>query len=268
VNKSISIEGKKVHYKVTGAGKPVVLIHGFAEDHDVWKHQVEELSKHCLLILPDLPGSGRSDTVTGISIEGMADTVKQVLDAEGIAKVIVIGHSMGGYIALALAEKHAGMLDALGLFHSSSYADTEEKKATRRKSIEFIQSHGSHAFLNQSSPNLFSPETRTNKPDMVTTLTEQYKNFDPAALTTYYEAMMQRPDRTAVLKSFEKPVLFVIGKHDSAVPFAHSLEQSKFPQLSFIHILQHSAHMGMWEEEKKANSILVNFINGTAGVDG
>lgn len=238
----------------------MVLIHGFAEDHDVWKYQVDELSKNYRLIIPDLPGSGQSEMIPGITIESMAEVIKQVLDAEAVTRTIMIGHSMGGYVTLAFAEKYGYMLAAFGLFHSTAYADNEEKKTARRRGIEFIRAHGSHAFLNQSSPNLFSAETRSTKAELVKAIIEQYRHFSPLALTAYYEAMMQRPDRLSVLQSFEQPVLFMIGKQDNAVPFVQSMNQCKLPQISYIHVFEHSAHMGLWEEVSKTNSVLASFL--------
>jgi len=251
---------RKLYYEVTGEGEPVVLTHGFAEDHQVWKYQVEQLSKHYRIITPDLPGSGNSDVDADASIESMAETIRWVLDAEEIDKATIMGHSMGGYIALAFAEKYADKLNALALVHSSAYPDSEEKKTARRRGIEFIQTHGSYAFLKQSAPNLFSPETRNNKPEMVNALIEQYRDFNPTALITYYEAMMQRPGRIDVLTSLKTPVLFMIGRYDNAVPFVQSMEQSKLPQISYIHVFEHSAHMGLWEEVSKTNSALASFL--------
>src|ERR1700712_741180 len=106
--KHISLQNKKIYYKVAGEGMPVVLIHGFAEDSDVWKYQQDALAKKCLLIIPDLPGSGKSDMIHDMSMEGLAGVVKQILDQElserkylNGTKTIMIGHSMGGYVTLA-----------------------------------------------------------------------------------------------------------------------------------------------------------------------
>jgi len=112
----------------------VVLLHGFAEDGDVWKYQLADLAAGYLVIVPDLPGSGRSDMTDDMSIEGMALCVKKIIDHELPANaslaedgITMIGHSMGGYITLAFANKYPGLLAGFGLFHSTAFADTEEK---------------------------------------------------------------------------------------------------------------------------------------------
>lgn len=260
MQKQFTHQSATLSYEILGEGIPVVLLHGFAEDRHVWKYQQPELEKHCQLIIPDLPGSGKSEMNEDMSMEGMAETVKAILQKENIANCILIGHSMGGYVTLAFAEKYPELLKAFGLFHSTAYADTEEKKATRRKSIEFIRKHGSPEFLKQSSPNTFSDAFKEKHPEKVEELINDNKNFNPEALITYYEAMMQRPDRTQVLQNSTMPVLFVIGEHDNAVPLNDSLQQSHMPASSYIYILKHSGHMGMWEEPNQSNDLLMRFI--------
>ncbi len=265
--KSISIQNKQIHYKVSGIGVPVILLHGFAEDSDVWKYQQDELSKHYRLIIPDLPGCGQSGLIEDMSIEGMANCIKEIIDQELPVKnaeneVIMIGHSMGGYITLAFAEKYPARLKAFGLFHSTAFADTEEKKATRQRGITFIQTHGSYEFIKQSAPNLFADEFRIKNSTILAEMITRYARFDPLTLVACYRAMILRPDRTTVLQSFNKPVLFIIGKKDKAVTFEDSMKQCHLPQTAFIHVLENAAHMGMWEEKEKSNQMLLSFLSG------
>src|SRR5687768_9031756 len=133
MNKEIEITGKKIFYRLYGNGKPVMLVHGFGETGDVWKSQVSFLKGSFKLIVPDLPGSGQSEMTDDMSMEGMAEILKQILDKEKITGVSMIGHSMGGYIMLAFSKKYSQYLTAIGLFHSTAYADSEEKKAVRKK---------------------------------------------------------------------------------------------------------------------------------------
>jgi pimeloyl-ACP methyl ester carboxylesterase len=298
MNKEIQIAGKKIFYRLIGSGKPVVLIHGFGEDGDVWKNQIDQpppgfapnlrktrlppkeglhnaqgqLSENSLLknfqfIVPDLPGSGKSEMIDDMSMEGMAEVIKQILDTEfpkvppsGGFRGALIGHSMGGYIALAFAEKYPEYLTAFGLFQSSAYADSEEKKAARRKSIEFIEQHGAFEFLKTATPNLFSSFSKDEMPERIGEFINSLSNFSPAALVSYYKAMMQRPDRTEVLKKIKVPVLFIMGEYDNAIPLNDVLQQCHLPEKSYIHLLAKSGHMGMIEEADKSNRFLENFL--------
>lgn len=214
-----------------------------------------------------------------MSIEGMAEIIKEILilevskvsptgvpdkgnDRSSLEGAALFGHSLGGYITLAFAEKYPGMLNSFGLVHSTAFADSKEKKAARLKSIEFIRKNGAYEFLKTSIPGLFNPAGHLERPDgFIETLVEKGKHFSSNALIQYYQAMINRPDRTHVLKTFSKPILFIIGQHDNAVPFAQSLQQCYLPLQSHIHILRYSAHMGMWEEEKKVTGLLNEFLN-------
>jgi len=261
MKKSISYNKKKLSYKMLGKGQTVVLIHGFAEDREIWNELLPAIENKYQLILPDLPGSGESDLTDDISIESMGDWVEYILKAENITKASIIGHSMGGYITLSMVEKNPGIITAFGLFHSTAYADNEEKKAARRKSIKFIESHGSSDFIQQALPPLCSEKFRNEQPLKVEELLKRYNNFNPLALIKYYEAMILRPDRTEVLKKTDKPILFIVGKHDNTIPFDSAMTLVHLPALSYIHILENSGHMGMIEEPDKCIHILTNFLD-------
>jgi len=267
-SKNISYQSSTIFYRIVGNGKPVLLIHGFGEDGNIWDNQVEFLKDHLptgqagfQLIVPDLPGSGRSELIKDMRIEGMAEVIKAILIEEKIEQCDLIGHRMGGYITLAFAEKYPHILSSFGLVHSSAFADSEEKKAARLKSIEFINKNGAYEFLKTSIPGLFNPSGRLLRPEgFMEQLVEKGRDFTPEALIQYYQAMIDRPDRTHVLKTFAKPILFIIGEHDNAVPFTQSLQQCYLPDHSHIHILRHSAHMGMWEEATAVNNFLLAFL--------
>lgn len=267
-------QSAKIFYRVTGNGKPVVLIHGFGEDGNVWHNQIAALEKNYTLIIPDLPGSGQSELIADMSIEGMSDCIKELTNIEalcssptgGVWEGAVLGHSMGGYITLAFAEKYRESIIAFGLIHSSAYADSEEKKEARRKSMEFIKANGAYEFLKAAIPGLFLLGQDGSRPSdplvavQMDNLIEAGNNFTPEALVAYYTAMINRPDRTAILKTFTQPVLFIMGAYDKAVPFEHSLAQSHLPQRSHVHIFRNSAHMGMLEEAEKTSAAMLGFL--------
>lgn len=265
IKKQFTYQSSQIFYRIAGTGKPVVLLHGFGEDGEIWANQIEFLKNHYQLIIPDLPGSGKSELIADMSIEGMADVIKTLIDfelqissataeADGVS---LFGHSMGGYITLALAQKYPALLHSLGLVHSSAFADSEEKKIARKKLIEFINANGADEFLKTAIPGLFlHPEGYKPCTDLI----EAGKNFSTAALTAYYTAMINRPDRTDILKTFPRPILFIIGEHDKAIPFTQSMQQCYLPAQSYVHILRNSAHMGMWEEADKTNEALLGFL--------
>lgn len=260
LTKITSYNNKKISYRVAGNGHPVLLIHGFGEDSRIWDGTIDELKDQYQLIVPDLPGSGASELLTAgnTSIADYAAVMLAILENESIKKITLIGHSMGGYTALAFAQKYPLAVHALGLFHSSAYADDEAKKETRRKAIHVIKEKGPMAFLKTAIPGLFVDAEKSNTD--IDLLLERASQFTPEALIQYYEAMIARPDTTGVLKSIQQPVLFILGEHDKAVPFEHGLQRSYLPAVSHIHVLRNSAHMGMLEEKEKSLQVLSDFL--------
>lgn len=260
-NKFLLFHNTKISYKTYGSGTAVVLIHGFGEDSSIWDEQVAFLKEKYFLIVPDLPGTGESEMLRILKAEifDFAEVIKEVLSAENITKTIMIGHSMGGYITLAFAEKYPEFLLAFGLVHSGAYADDNEKIKTRKKSIRFIEDNGSAAFLKTAIPGLFF-DVKENAKE-IDSLIIKGNVFNADTLVQYYYAMINRPDRTETLRKMPYPVLFIIGEHDKAIPFEHSLQQSHMPAHAYIHILRNSAHMSMVEEAEKINEILAQFLH-------
>lgn len=257
----IQYQNSKIFYKTTGQGMPVIFVHGFAEDGNIWKQQIDSLKGHYRLIVPDLPGSGKSDFLSNANIEIFAEIIKTIIDKESKdEKVVLFGHSMGGYITLALAEKYPELLKAFGLIHSSAFADSDEKKLARKKSIDFIRANGAASFLKTAIPGLFTEQFNKYHKELVEALIEEGKNFTDASLIQYYEAMIERPDRIAVLQKVNFPVLFVIGEFDQAVPLQASLQQCHIPKISVVSIFKDSAHMSMMEETEKLNLQLTDFL--------
>lgn len=246
----------------TGNGPVLVLLHGFCENKDLWKPIQEKLSLHFRVISVDLPGHGLSlQESEELSMEYQADKVKELLDDLNIAQCTLIGHSLGGYVALAFAEKYAERLQGFGLFHSTAFEDTEEKKRNRDRTIEFILKHGMDAFADSFVTPLFYPKNR----DRLTTEIETIKNIcrstDTQAVLATTKAMRDRKERINVLKESELPVLFIIGKDDNAVPFEKSMEQCYLPQKHQVCILEETGHMGMLEKEAESISCIKAFLD-------
>lgn len=261
MKKSFPFRGELLEYEVRGNGLPVMLVHGFTEDRRIWDPLLKGLEEKYTWILPDLPGSGHSAFNQSMQeITDFAACILAITEEEKISAFVLIGHSLGGYISLAFAEKHPEKILALGLFHSSSYADSDEKKEARDKNIRFIHQYGAALFVKQALPGLFSESFKTNHPEQIQQLVTRYANFNPDALVLYLKAMKQRPATTNVLKTITKPVLFIMGEEDKAVPLEDALQQCHLPRISYIHILTTTAHMGMIENTSLCNSLIDHFL--------
>jgi pimeloyl-ACP methyl ester carboxylesterase len=248
-------------YRDTGNGFPVMLVHGFPIDGSLWRYQAEKLASYFRLLIPDLPGSGQSPLTGSLRIEDMAEFLQAILEQEDIEQCILIGHSMGGYAALAYAEKYPEKLKGLGLIHSTAFADTEEKKQGRLRSVDLMQHYGAGVFLRQMMPGLFAEKFRKNNREELLELIKSKENASVEALTIYYRAMMERPDRTEVLKQTRAPVLFVIGKEDTAASAKDVLQQVSLPAVSEVHLFENVAHMGMLEIPDMTTHVIKQFVS-------
>ncbi len=260
-----AINGNKIGYYDEGKGNVVVLLHGFGEDATIWDEQIKILQQNYRVIAPNFPGTAQSELIADLSIESMADSVQQLLqlpalDISANNKIILIGHSMGGYVTLAFAEKYPELLLGWGLFHSTAIADSDEKKQIREKGIAFIEKNGPVAFIESTVGNLFSTKTKKVNPGLIKDFLQRMNNFSGPSLVSYYKAMINRTDRTNVLKDAAVPVLLVLGKDDNAIPYDDTLRLAYMANKTYFYTLQQSGHMGMLEEQKKTNEILLDFI--------
>lgn len=248
------------HYDA-GTGPVLVLIHGFCENKDLWKVFEKELLLNFRVIIPDLPGHGDSLVKTDeVSIEYLAKKVFDLLNFLEIKECVMVGHSLGGYVTLAFAERYPDMLKGFGLFHSTAFADPEEKKANRNRTIEFIEKNGMEPFADSFVAPLFYHKNRPNLKDQISMMQNTCRNTLKNAVIAITKAMRDRKDRIEVLKGSKVPVLFIIGKEDNAVPLNKSLEQCYLPQKHEVLILEETSHMGMFEKTKECERLLVKFV--------
>ena len=256
----ISYQDRQVFFKIDGEGFPLVLLHGFCEDHRIWNDLIPTV-ENAQIIRIDLPGFGGSETPEQASIDHYAAAVKQVLDHLGIRQCLLIGHSMGGYTTLAFAELYPEYLKGFGLFHSHPFADTPEKKQARDKSVQFIQKNGAIHYLKQLIPKLFPSHFLSSKRYLVDRIIFQASKFDPAGIMGGLEAMKNRRDRSLVLQQTPLPVLFILGEHDNLIPFEQQLEQTHWPSTSNVHILLRTGHMGLVEAPHKTARMIQQFLS-------
>ena len=249
----------KINYYKRGKGKALVLLHGFCEDSSMWDEFIPAFSKNKIIRI-DLPGFGKSAPIENVSIEYMADAVKAVLDELKIKSCILIGHSMGGYVSLVFAKKYSSLLNGLGMFHSHPFADTEEKKKNRTKSIKFLERNGHVLFVKQLVPKLFTKSFKSSNGFLIDQLIHRASKYTTQGFIAGTNAMINRKDESEVLKNIHCPVLFIIGKKDELVPLEYSLEQTALPQIAAIHILEDVGHMGMFEAKKETRKQIKKFV--------
>jgi pimeloyl-ACP methyl ester carboxylesterase len=251
----------RLQYTDQGSGSVVVLLHGFCESKEIWKGMSEGLSKEFRVICPDLPGFGGSILEReSVSMEYFAETVKELMDHLAIKKFTLIGHSLGGYVTLAFAESYPSMLNGFGLFHSTSYEDAPERKEARNKTYEFIKKNGVESFVTTFVPPLFFMRNRKRLAQEIEAVIKMAAKSSEKGVLATILAMRDRKQRVSVLKESKVPVLFIIGKEDTSIPYDKIMEQILLPAQPIVQIMDETGHMGMFEKKEESLAVLKEFI--------
>jgi pimeloyl-ACP methyl ester carboxylesterase len=252
-----------VHYTDNERPGPVVvLLHGYLESLEVWDEFAGRLGRaDCRVVSLDLPGHGISEVLAEThSMTLLAGVTARLLDKLCIPRATFVGHSMGGYVALAFAKDFPERLDALVLFHSTPDPDTHEKKADRLREIEIVRA-GRKEMLSRILPGTrFAAENRKRLIDEIDALALQVMLTEDEGIVAILGGMMQREDMNSMLVELDVPQLFIFGRYDELIPpeKAESLA-ARHPQAR-VAWLEHSGHMGFLEEPAESLKILESFI--------
>ena len=254
------LEYKKatISYSDEGKGTAIVLIHGFLENATMWKEITPQLTKKNRVITIDLLGHGKSDCLGYThSMELFAETIEAVLKHLRIRKCILIGHSLGGYVALAFAEKKPQKIKGLCLMNSTSIEDDIERKKLRSRANKMVQNNFTN-MVRMSFTNLFSEESRTIfKDEMKLALAEALKTPIQGYIATQ-EGMKNRPNRSHVLAENNFKKLIIIGKKDPVLDYQTSLEEAKNTNSEFV--VFGDGHMTHIENKEELITILERFV--------
>jgi pimeloyl-ACP methyl ester carboxylesterase len=225
----------------------LVFLHGFLESPAIWPDFLGNYFADYQVLTPALPGYAATDPPSDYSLEAAAEAVRTALAAAGVGQAVLVGHSMGGYVALAFAEKYPGLVAGLGLFHSSALPDSEEDRERRARTRTFMEEHGMAAFADEFIQPQLSPTHRESLTHHVTLLQGLAAAVPLAVALGSLQAMEQRPDRRAVLEKATYPVLFIAGKDDRAVPPEKTHEESLLPDYCTVVWLAGVGHLGFIE---------------------
>lgn len=250
-----------IHANISGSGTPILLIHGFCETSSIWDDLQSDLSLTYQVISIDLPGFGKSSFDSNIdSLEEIADEISTFLGSKKILSCFVIGHSLGGYIALALARKHPDIVLGFGLFHSTTFPDDEEKKKIRGKTVQFVESYGINSWAKGFVSNLFYAPNISHHQGSIKGLIKMASQTTLEVFSAYSVFMKNRMDSTEFLKNYQKPIFLIAGENDIAVP----LTQSQFISAQITNsdslILPKTGHMGFIERPRQCFSFIQAFL--------
>lgn len=264
MDKFFELQGRKVHYAVLDGStgelrKPVVLLHGFTEAGFVWESLSRTLSRegYCVLC-PDLAGHGQTGSFAPVhSMELQAEIVKAVLDREELSKAVVIGHSMGGYVAAAFACLYPERIRGVGFFHSNPASDTPLAKENRLRMLDLLES-GHTSFLGAFTEDLFAPGTARLYPREIMALRSSCKEMGSEAVAAAQRGMLERPGRLQVY-DLPVPFLFIVGKRDARADVPKLMAQTMLPAEAYVQMLP-CGHMGMYECREQTESFVIGYL--------
>ncbi|MDR0560971.1 MAG: alpha/beta hydrolase [Prevotellaceae bacterium] len=244
--------------------RTAVFLHGYLETNEVWTDFVDmicDADPNLRIVVMDLPGHGLSGTNEGEnSMDFMADVIADVFTSAKIEKATVTGHSMGGYVALAFAEKYPELVEKLCLFHSTPNPDSEDKKKNRDREIKLIREQKLNQILETSLPNMFASAIPEVTDDYVDMIKESAEISDSEGFIACLNGMKNRKDMNDFLAGFDKPLLMIFGKKDKHITedTANSLI-TRFPKAEVL-MLENSGHLGFIEEPEICLRTLHKFI--------
>ena len=248
----------EIHYTSTGIGNPVVFLHGFLENLSMWNQIIPKLSLKYQIISIDLPGHGETGNLGYIhTMEIQAEIVAHIINKLKINECAIIGHSMGGYVALAFAELYPQFLQGLCLMNSTALPDTKEKKMNRDRGIEVVK-HNPELFVRMAVPNLFSDENKAIYPIEIEEITNDALKISQQGIIAAMEGMKTRKDRTKLYQSIKFPIQMIIGKLDPALDYNSLISQTKNTNVEVIEFPD--GHMSHVENKDALKKTLNKFV--------
>jgi len=247
-----------IAFKKSGTGPPLVLLHGFCETQEIWEFILPDLSKYYTCFVADLPGFGGSiDLGPGFSIVHVAEKMIGWVKTLGLVKPVILGHSLGGYVALEIENLDPGLSAGFGLVHSTAFADDAQKKSNRDKTIDFIKNHGMEPFIDAFVPSLFGKKDAQKQAWF-------YKMAGKTAINTaieYTRAMRDRPDLSEILSKSGKKVLFLWGENDLILPSEIAVKHENLSKKILSIGIPVVGHLSMVEAPNKCSEGILRFLS-------
>lgn len=253
-----------LNFEETGTGIPVVFLHAFPLDCSMWQPQREALSNKYRVLCLDLPGFGGSTVGTKpFTIDGVADGVAEFLDVLAVKEQIVLGGlSMGGYIALAFARRHASRLRALVLANTRGEPDDDTARINRDKMIAFAGEHSAAEVTEMMLPRLLGETTRTTRPEVVESIRSIGSRQTSLAIVAALRALRDRPDAVPGLAAISVPTLVIAGMEDAITTPEIMTRLAQGIPGSKMEVLNQSGHLSNRETPEAFNHALQNFLQG------
>jgi pimeloyl-ACP methyl ester carboxylesterase len=260
----IASDDAEICYDVTGSGPPVVLLHPFPANHELWQPIARMLSSRYRLIMPDLRGHGESSLGTGpATMQQHAADIARIVDAAGADRVALIGISVGGYAIFEFWRRFRDRATALVLCNTKAEPDTPEARANRLQTADDVLQRGTGPFFESMIPKLLGEATRRSRPDLVEGALHMMRKMSAEGVAGVQRGMAERPDSVPTLKTITVPTLILTGDEDimTGLPDAELMKQNISG--SQMKVVAKAGHYSPWEQPQEVGRLLRGFLDST-----
>ncbi len=258
---TIDFNNTTIRFKDEGRGPVVVLLHGYLESLEIWSEFSAELAEFCRVVSIDLPGHGKSGVFGKVhTMELLAETIKAVMDFLNTGKYLLVGHSLGGYVALAFLELFPECLSGLSLFHSFPLGDSNEAIKNRNREKKLVENGKKDLIYTVNIPKAFATDNLEKFSEQVDNAKEIARNIPGEGIVAVLNGMIIRPDRSKILTGTALPFLWILGKKDNYIPYEAIIKKVELPKHGKLITLGNSGHMGFIEEKKRSLNAILGFL--------
>lgn len=249
-----------IGYDDDGKGLPVTFLHGFPHNRSLWAPQLGGLAAPCRAIALDLRGFGESTVAPPYSMDRYADDVALLLGSLAVPASVVVGLSMGGYVALALWRRHPELVRALVLADTRAGADDDQGRANRRALVDLAHEKGAGAVADRMIAGMVGKTTREKNPDLVEAMHRMMSLASADGVAGALEAMSARPDSTPTLATIGVPTLVVVGEEDALTPVKEARALHAGIAGSRLEVIAGAGHVSNLERPAAFNHVLSEFL--------
>lgn len=252
----------EIFYEVMGSGPPIVMLHPFPANHDLWKPAAQSLISRYRLILPDLRGHGESSVGGGPAfMEKHVEDLVRVLDDAEIGRATFVGVSIGGYVLFEFWRRYSPRVQSLVLCNTKAQADAPEARAARLQAADDVVERGTEPFFESMLPKLIGRTTHRTRPDLVEGALRMMRKMSPQAVASVQRGMAERPDSMQTLKTINVPAMILTGDEDILTGIGEAELMQRHIRGSRMKTIPRAGHYSPWEQPEEVGKLLRGFLD-------
>jgi pimeloyl-ACP methyl ester carboxylesterase len=256
-----AFKGGRIYYSDSGKGRVIILLHGYLESSEVWNGFAQKLSDKFRVISVDLPGHGFSDVYGEThSMEFMAEGLNVLTEKLEIDKIFLVGHSLGGYVAMAFLELYPEKLTAYCLFHSHPFADTQMALEKREREIRIVKAGRKNIMYPENVTKMFADSNIEKFHEALERSKDIASRLPDNGIISMLNGMMIRPSRLSLMEAGKVPCLWILGSMDNYISCEQVQKNVRLPGNAKVVILERSGHLGFIEEEDRSVKVITEFM--------